>query len=311
MAVYDLYSKRQKAPQDVFIYDELSDKIRTQIYFVIEDFCKENRLKYAKTNFFKIVFEVLTREHGVEHLDPNPWKNLSIEAEIKNYLLYEKDVEKVLDTIEIHFKIISNFAPFLNGTPETTNSYRPEDAINDLNMRFRENGIGYKFEAGVLIKIDNELLHNEITKPALSYLVKEEYHTINDEFHSAYKHYRHGNFKECLNECLKSLETTIKVICDKKSWEYSNKDTSSKLIQIVFEKKLIPDYLQSEITSLRATIESGIPTIRNKNSGHGQGVDKITVDESLVSYTLNLTGSSIKFLLELYEASIKDTNLLQ
>jgi hypothetical protein len=304
MTIHNLYSKRLKHQPDIFIYDDLSDKARTQIQYIIEDFIKINGWTEAKKKFHQVIFDILTREHGVQELYSDGWNAHSKESQLKTYLLSEQDIPKVIDTIEVQFKGIKNWNIFTNGTYENVNRYSPEDAIDDLNTRFRENGLGYKFDAGIIIKIDNELLHNETTKPVLQFLIKKEYETINDEFLMAYNHYRHGNFKECLNECLKALETTLKIICDKKGWSYTVKDTSSKLIQIVFQEKLIPDYLQSQITSLRATIESGVPTIRNRNSGHGQGTTKISVEESLVSYTLNLTGSSIKFLIELYEASI-------
>ena len=40
---------------------------------------------------------------------------------------------------------------------------------------------------------------------------------------------------------------------------------------------------------------------KNKTSGHGQGASKMTVDESLASYGLNITGSCTKFLIEQHE----------
>ncbi|WP_436232542.1 DUF7014 domain-containing protein, partial [Escherichia coli] len=38
-------------------------------------------------------------------------------------------------------------------------------------------------------------------------------------------------------------------------------------------QNLIPAYLQSQFTSLKTMLETGIPTIRNKNTGHGQAAD--------------------------------------
>ena len=37
--------------------------------------------------------------------------------------------------------------------------------------------------------------------------------------------------------------------------------------------------MQSHLTGLRTTLESGVPTARNKTSGHDQGVTPITVFE--------------------------------
>ncbi len=302
MTIIDIYSKRLKESHDVYIYNEFSEKIRIQINFIVENFFKKNELEYSKKRFNKFVFETLTREHEIDNLYSNTLQAVEIGHQIKNYLLFENDIDKILNTIEVQFKAIEKFYVFLNGTNEAVRNYPIENVIKDLNIRFRENGLGFKFQDGIIIKINNELLHNEITIPVFSFLKKKDYVTINKEFIKAYEHYRHGDFKECLNTCLKALDTTLKFICDKKGWRYNPNNASSKLIQIVFKEKLVPEYLQSELTSLRATLEGGVPTIKNRNSE--QGNRKITVDESLASYTLNLTGSSIKFLIELYENSI-------
>lgn len=302
MAIFDLYSKRHSKDPDIFVYDSLPDKLRTQIKYIIADFLEKNDLsEYSTKPFWKLIYEVLTREHGKPQLY---YSRLfagggSHSSQVLNYLSEEQDVEKVLDVIEITFRCISKYNVFQNGTGDWIRNYQIEDVINDLNIRFKENGVGYKFENGIILKFDNELLHITITKPVLQYLTNPELKSINDEFLNAHEHFRHNNFKECINECLKAFESTMKIICHKKQFTYSQNDTSSKLIQILFDNNFVPSYLQTQLKSLRSTLESGIPTIRNKTSGHGKGVATITVDSELTSYTLNLTGSTIKFLLEL------------
>ena len=100
----------------------------------------------------------------------------------------------------------------------------------------------------------------------------------------------------------------MKIICTQKAFPYDQKDASTKLIQVLFDNNFIPPYLQNEVTALRATLQGGIPTIRNKNSAHGQGPVGITVNDSLASYCLNLTGSTIKFLLELLDLETLNSN---
>jgi hypothetical protein len=215
------------------------------------------------------------------------------------YLSQEDDITKVLDMIEITFRCILNYQKFRNGTSDSISNYYIKDVIEDLNTRFRENGVGYQFENGIIIKFDNELLHTTITKPLLIYLTNPEVKSINDEFLNAHEHFRNNKLKECINECLKAFESTMKIICHKKGYIYKQKDTSSKLIQILFDNNFVPSYMHTQLNSLRSTLESGIPTIRNNTSGHGKGIANIKVDIELASYTLNLTGSTIKFLLEI------------
>ncbi|MCZ5723484.1 hypothetical protein O5282_12830 [Escherichia coli] len=71
----------------------------------------------------------------------------------------------------------------------------------------------------------------------------------------------------------------MKAIHDKNNWKYSPNDTASKLINSCLSQNLIPAYLQSQFTSLKTMLETGIPTIRNKNAGHGQGADIKEVPE--------------------------------
>ena len=49
---------------------------------------------------------------------------------------------------------------------------------------------------------------------ALALLGTEEYAEANAEFLKALEHYRKGETKECLTECLKAFETTMKAICN-------------------------------------------------------------------------------------------------
>jgi hypothetical protein len=85
------------------------------------------------------------------------------------------------------------------------------------------------------------------------------------------EHYRKGDTKECLNECLKAFESTMKVICAKRKWPFKPTDAAKELIDVCLKHDLIPPLIQSHIGGVRAALESGIPTIRNRLSGHGQG----------------------------------------
>ncbi len=70
----------------------------------------------------------------------------------------------------------------------------------------------------------------------------------------------------------------------------------NRLIAIVFDKGLIPPLMQSHFSALRSTLESGVPTIRNNQSGHGQSPNQIAVPEYIAAYILHLTASNILLL---------------
>ena len=88
----------------------------------------------------------------------------------------------------------------------------------------------------------------------------------------------------------------MKAICDKHKWQYKSGDTAKTLIQICFDKGLIPAFWQAQFTSLRSMLESSIPTGRNKLSGHGQGTEPISIPNYLVAYMLHMTASTLVFL---------------
>jgi hypothetical protein len=129
-------------------------------------------------------------------------------------------------------------------------------------------------------------------------LTDENFEGANAEFLKAFEHYRHGKTKECLNECLKAFESTMKAICSKRKWVFKPTDTAKALIEVCFQNNLIPVLVQSHISGFRSTLESGIPTIRNKLAGHGQGATVIEVPPHYASYMLHLTATTIKFLVE-------------
>ena len=90
-------------------------------------------------------------------------------------------------------------------------------------------------------------------------LTATHYASADEEFRKAHEHYRHQRYGEAVNECLKSLESILKVICKKRQWPLKNTDTANALFQIVFERNLVPDYLQSQFTSLRAVGSVPLP----------------------------------------------------
>jgi hypothetical protein len=181
------------------------------------------------------------------------------------------------------------------------NRINPDDALEELNARFLEHGIGYQYESGGIIRKDSELLHAEVVKPTLLFLNKKEYSGANEEFLKAHEHYRHGRYKECLNECLKAFESTMKTICNIRGWSYNQNDTAKKLIDVCLSNGLFSSFLQSQITSFRSVLESGIPTVRNKLGGHGQGTQQTAVPQYMASYMLHLTATTILLFVEAEE----------
>lgn len=304
MAIFDLFSKRQKRLRgevpDTLTYDNIPQNLRVSIIHIIRDAIGEDKYGDNRTinESYEFLQKTLCREYGLFKLTDG--YNVKNEEQVLNFLLQTTDNDKVIDVIELTFKYIDRIIR------EDYNSYsynaepkiRPDEAIDELNIRFKEEGIGYGFEGGEIIRIDSTYAHSEITKPTISLLWNQTFQGANEEYLKAHEHYRHGRNKECLNECLKAFESTLKIICQEKQWIYKPTDTAKKLIQIAFTNGLVPTFTQNQFTSLQNLLESGIPTIRNKLGGHGQGQTSQKVDDGMTRYSLNLTGTNIIFLIE-------------
>lgn len=236
MAVFNLFSKRQKKLRgeisDVYTYDEIPEALRVQIVHIIRDTIGDVVSDYSEDKpkqAYKFIHDILCREYGVFSLGNNREED---ESAVLNYILSNDDIERVMDVVELSFRYIvlrigvNEYAY----TRNTTVKLKPNEAVEELNERFKENAVGFQFESGEIIRIDSTFIHNQITKPTLGLLHNRKFAGANEEYLKAHEHYRHGRNKECLNECLKAFESTLKIICKEKGWDHSETDTSKKLI---------------------------------------------------------------------------------
>ncbi len=294
MAIFDLFSKRQKRLRgeypDVYVYDELPHTFRVQVIHIVRDAVGSYDTSRDALEVYKEIYNVLCKEYGI--FDLSEKFNEFCDSAIFNFFLRSEEIEQAIDIIELFFIFIDvhvrkNYPPVYQSNVKIS----PDEAIKELNIRFKEHGIGYQFESPYIIRVDSEFIHSEVVKPTLLILRGEQYAGANDEFLSAHEHYRHGRYKECLNDCLKSFESTMRTICNRRGWQLQSNATAANLIKACIDNALLPSFLNSQL-------ESGITTVRNKLSGHGQGETPVTVPEHLARYALHLTATTILLLAE-------------
>lgn len=131
----------------------------------------------------------------------------------------------------------------------------------------REFGV---FELVKFSKSDQESVFN-------FFLQDKSFKGANEEFLKAHEHYRRGRYKECLVDALKAFESTMKTIYSLRGWPTQPTDTAKRLISTCMSNGLFPAYFDSQFSSIRSLLESGVPTVRNKNGGHGQGTAPVAV----------------------------------
>jgi hypothetical protein len=185
--------------------------------------------------------------------------------------LIEATTEDALNIIEISCRVIDLLVrrALDSLSNECGVIQHPDDAIKEINHRFKKHDIGYQYANEMLFKIDSQFLHAEAVKPALTLLNTKGFEGPAQEFMAAFDHFRHGRNKEASDAALKSFESTMKAICAKRKWTYPRNATAKPLLDILIKNGLIPASMESHFTGLRVAMESGLPTIRNTSSGHG------------------------------------------
>ena len=245
-------------------------------------------------NVYRQIIEQLVRHFGRQRIAPGQ----EVEEILGNFFLQETDVERWLDGIELSLRMIEIAHRDWQYKGHTSARLAPDEAIADLNHRFLQHAVGYQYVSGKIIRCDSQFLHAQVVKPALMLLRDKRYQGANDEFLNAHQHYLKGEVKDCLADCLSAMESTLKTICHRRRWTTQPKDTAKTLLDVCFKNGLIPTFLQSHYSALQSTLESGVPTIRNKLGGHGQGPQVVTVPEHYAAYALHLTAAAIQFLID-------------
>jgi hypothetical protein len=312
MTMWETFSKRRTrleraGTQDVYQYQDLPQPFRVQAvqiwnvaigrFYVPRAYMGSN----SPANVHWVyIHETIAHERGEFTLDKT-----SDEPDIccKNFLL-NADTDGGLDIIELSFLVIDRdvrrMPPYDARDAGITEA--PDDAIEDLNHRFREHGIGYQYVEGQLVRVDSEFTHAEVVKPALSLLHEVGFDGAAEEFLKGFDHYRHGRNKEAIAEALKALESTMKTICAKKKWNVPANATAKPLMDILFSEGLILKELESSFAGLRSAMESGLPTLSNRTSRHGQGAVPVDLPPHVAAYALHLSASNIVFLVQAYKS---------
>ena len=222
----------------------------------------------------------------------------------ERYLRAESSVDRVLDIIEFSFRYIKFQFPPLRDFERQAFGIKvtSKNAVQELNVRFRHAGVGYPFESSKIFRIDSELIHSEVVQPALRYLQQPGFEGPGDEFLKAHLHYRGGETKDAITNANNAFESILKTICDQRGWPYPGGATSSQLVNVVKQNGLLPSYLDTSFDQLAATLQSGLPKVRNEQGAHGQGALPRKAPDYMAAYALHLAAAKILLLTKAHEA---------
>lgn len=310
MAIFETFTKRQRrleraGKQDVYRYDVLPQPFRIQVVNVwnraIGGYSINSYSTLPSNSWWDVLHDTVAQEHGVFFLGEDPYACKSLRC--INYFL-RAETSGALDILELSFLTVDRGIRDMSQYDRVTSNIRmhPDEAIVEINARLLEHGIGYQYLGGKVVKLDSQFAHAQIVVPALALLNAEGFDGPADEFIKAFDHYRHGRAKEAVADALKSFESTMKAICAVRRWQHPANATARPLIEILIKSGLIPPGMESHFTALRAALESGLPTLSNSTSRHGQGPTPKEVPPHLVGYALHLAASNIIFLVEAHKA---------
>jgi hypothetical protein len=227
-----LFSKRKKAkayPQSTHKY-ELPIEFRNQVVhiwtqaigyseaaFVSQpaSYYDEELQSIQQTHHvYNLIYRDLCEEYGVLSLPESDQARGPCQA--LRMFIQSAQTDRALDAIELSFRKMPLLQQILHSAGLVRTSIDAQEAIEKLNARFKEHAIGFRFEQGRIIRIDSEFLQAEAVEPALRLMQHEAFEGALEEFMLAHKHYRQGqnHYDDCLTNCGKSLESTLKTICD-------------------------------------------------------------------------------------------------
>ena len=224
---------------------------------------------------------------------------------LARYLGSVRKVEQFLDVIEYGIQFAYQIADEGRYVADRRKARKlVEDGVQEINYRFRFHAVGYEYVGvpGEVIRMDTPYIHTEAVQPAILQLRLAGWEGALDEFLSAHSHYRRGDNKAAMNEALKAFESTMKAILEAQDWPCEPHWQAKHLIQSLLDHELIPTTLGSYLNGIRTVLTDGVPALRNKQSGHGQGAYVATVPDYVAAFTLNLTASNIVFLMEANKA---------
>ena len=307
LPIYETFAKRKRNAEMVdkpvvFRQDVLPNAFRVQVAYILGSAigdpgtARDDQTRRGRNRFWAQLHDTLAREMGV----PTLWlgTNTKISA-CRAFLTESRSVDDVLSLVELACVKIES------GRFSGLGSQTAADAINELNHRFREHAIGYQFQGGQIISVESQYLHTEAVEPTIQLLHDAKFVGPLEEFMQAHEHFRKGNYKDAIVNAQNAFESTMKAICDQQRWAYvPEKATAQNLLKVLFDNGLIPTEMQSHFTALRSTLESGLPTVRNRggHGGHGQGADVVDVPDYLAAYCLHLAATNIVLLIEAYNA---------
>jgi len=274
----------------------LSTEFRNRVVMLLQD-----QLQGSFRYFLEQLHRHVSYLHGTPRLSPAG--TMSDKADDLFEFLFSCKDEHFLDVIELIFKsnlpgitwpdnpLISSINEFLSvdNLPYYLTGYSVETYESSFHGTPTTGARITEYPR--IIRKENDALHQMAVEPALHLLSATMFKHANAEFLKALEDYRKGDFRDCLTKCGSAFESTMKVLCDKKTISFKQTDTASVLLRALLANSKLETYWEQPLIL--------IATLRNRlSSSHGAGGQSIVVPRHVATYAINATASAIVLLVD-------------
>lgn len=291
---------------EIYAYDQAPDHMRHQICLALGEgigHCYLASHPFSPQPNANDIWEEIDRicrKELFSYLHQTQERNLA--RKFLSYIMTTKDIEDFLSAVEIGCIGLQIVKDEYGGTEEGGAKLKGIEAIQEINGRFEQHSIGYQFENGSIIRVDSKLVHAEVIKPALMLLTNSIFTQANEDFMTAHRHYRYGEFKDLVTSANRAFESMLKAMCDAEKWQYAKGDRAAELVTKVRNGGLFTHDFDKSFDAYIAMLKTGLPAVRNDAGGHGAGLAAEAVTAEIARFAINLTATNVLFLGETYQA---------
>lgn len=161
--------------------------------------------------------------------------------------------------------------------------------IDELNMIFEEEGVGYRWAAGQIVRFDGEVTPREAIMPAIAALARGHFGAAESEFSEAAASFARGAWRDTTTHANAALESVLKI-------KTGREGTAGELINEALKQGLIPNYLGRTADAIAKIVHGVNATRSQQGSVHGLGDREPEADERLARLALTMTEALIEFL---------------
>ena len=183
MPIVELHENPYTGEVDIYRYNYLPKPLKVHIFRLMQEF---SDLRLGSKNINRYVVDVMCNEYGafsLEELDiysvdeskeaPNTlvlYRQTDLgyrdpHEELKSFFLRHKRIKHDLNAIKLAFDFMHKCLHAHQARYIAPG--RISLAIEELNARFKQHGIGYEFNNNNFLRVDSQFVHSEIVKPAL------------------------------------------------------------------------------------------------------------------------------------------------